>query len=189
MNFARRKRACSTTASRGQRATSAQCAQRRASSRRPAALPAAQQGAQPAAREAADCSTYARGGATSARRRDQRAHPSVSVDRTLAQPLAHGQPIVAHPVRDVSRGVAASVRLPCATGAQVARAHARERKAPPCAAAARWPDPNFDFSILKIKTLDTIMALSIDQIRKTLALIPLLVSGSRPPARQRKNRK
>ncbi|KZT76232.1 hypothetical protein F511_46744 [Dorcoceras hygrometricum] len=45
----------------------------------------------------------------------------------------------------------------------------------------------FSFSDLKFKTLDTIQAIRIDQIRKTLALIPLLGIRIRPPARQRKN--
>ncbi|KZV20929.1 hypothetical protein F511_08843 [Dorcoceras hygrometricum] len=53
---------------------------------RPAVIPAAQQGAHPAAREAADLRNACAG------RRDKRAHPSVSVDRPLAQPLAHVQP-------------------------------------------------------------------------------------------------
>ncbi|KZV41268.1 LRR receptor-like serine/threonine-protein kinase [Dorcoceras hygrometricum] len=37
--------------------------------------------------------------------------------------------------------------------------------------------------------LDTIMAISYDQIRETLALTPLLGIRIRPPARQRKNNK
>ncbi|KZV33450.1 hypothetical protein F511_33696 [Dorcoceras hygrometricum] len=45
----------------------------------------------------------------------------------------------------------------------------------------------FDFFDPKNKTLDTIMAIRNDQIRKTLALIPLVAIRIRPPARQRKN--
>ncbi|KZT76142.1 hypothetical protein F511_46833 [Dorcoceras hygrometricum] len=47
---------------------------------------------------------------------------------------------------------------------------------------------NFDVSILKFIKLDTIMAIRIDQIRETMALIPLLGIRIRPPARQLKNK-
>ncbi|KZT76959.1 zinc finger CCCH domain-containing protein 45-like [Dorcoceras hygrometricum] len=70
-----------------------------------------------------------------------------------------------------------------------ARVHALGREAPPRKAAARRPDQSFVFPILKFNKLDTIMAIHIDQIRKTLALIPLLGIRIRPLARQRKNKK
>ncbi|KZT76621.1 hypothetical protein F511_46354 [Dorcoceras hygrometricum] len=47
---------------------------------------------------------------------------------------------------------------------------------------------NFRTSDLKFNKLDTIMAISYDQIRATMALIPLLWIRIRPPVRQRKNK-
>ncbi|KZV36961.1 interactor of constitutive active ROPs 3-like [Dorcoceras hygrometricum] len=49
-------------------------------------------------------------------------------------------------------------------------------------------DSRFSFSDLKFDKLDTIMAIHIDQIRETMALIPLLGIRIRPPVRQRKNK-
>ncbi|KZV22872.1 hypothetical protein F511_18506 [Dorcoceras hygrometricum] len=86
--------------------------------------------------------------------------------------------------RGTARGKRPALRPPCATGAQGVARRVREVArllAPPHAAVVRWSFPNFRFPILKFNKLDTIMANHIDQIRETLALIPLLGIRIRPP--------
>ncbi|KZV40277.1 hypothetical protein F511_17685 [Dorcoceras hygrometricum] len=73
---------------------------------------------------------------------------------------------------------------PCATSAHGCRARMRAASWKGRRRKRRWRGRNFDsdfFSISKNKMLDTIMANSYDQIRATMALIPLLEgSGSAP---------
>ncbi|KZT75995.1 hypothetical protein F511_46980 [Dorcoceras hygrometricum] len=66
----------------------------------------------------------------------------------------------------------------------IARSCVRRRK-------RRWCGREFDFPVdskSEIQWLDTIQANHIDQIRATMALIPLLGIRIRPPVRQRKNK-
>ncbi|KZV44486.1 hypothetical protein F511_37575 [Dorcoceras hygrometricum] len=76
---------------------------------------------------------------------------------------------------------AASARREDAHRAMVSRAPQRARDAVVIAAQGGGPAIPISVSDLKIKRLDTIMANRIDQIRGTLALIPLLGIRIRPP--------
>ncbi|KZV06638.1 hypothetical protein F511_45880 [Dorcoceras hygrometricum] len=87
-----------------------------------------------------------------------------------------------------ARNSSSGAGLPCVTIAHVARVHARdmeERRR-----ARRLPGGRFSIFVSDLKfNVRYNYGNSYDQIRETLALIPLLGIRIRPPARQRKNKK
>ncbi|KZV45461.1 hypothetical protein F511_12909 [Dorcoceras hygrometricum] len=128
------------------------------------------------------CATIGEGGGDSRRstRNSLRgpcdaAPPSRCHDRaTSARPTSNSRP-----------PKSAIARPPCSCRAASARREIVYRVRDVVVAAAQGGGPATRFPIfvfdLKIKMLDTIQAIHIDQIRKTLALIPLLVIRIRPP--------
>ncbi|KZV55933.1 hypothetical protein F511_20755 [Dorcoceras hygrometricum] len=137
---------------------------------------------------------------------NRRGRPSPYVRKLRAQPVDHRASIGATPLRGWAASRAMIVRDRSAKRSATRRGRARPlahhcaainrvHRATPRAIARscvrrrkrRWLGREFDFPVdskSEIQWLDTIQAIHIDQIRVTMALIPLLGIRIRPPLRQ-----